>query len=100
MSNYDVKHCGDTDTCQTCNSLPSERSDMGGSQQVLLADEHLDKVISEGIIAKNYLKRCTCKEWSDYMTYMDTFILEHKVSVKHMIITMRYCPYCKTGLNK
>ena len=66
---------------------------------VVPVDNHLNNIITKGILNKEYLKRCTCHEWIDYMMYMELFILDHKTAIKHMVITMRYCPYCNTGLS-
>ena len=61
--------------------------------------KHLDHVLTKGILNEDYLKRCSCQEWTQYMTYLKTFIHEHMTAIKQMVITMRYCPYCKTGLS-
>jgi len=72
----------------------------GMNESIKQVSRHLDRVLSEGIITEEYLKRCICQEWVQYMTYLKSFIPEHLTAIKHMVITMRYCPYCKTGLSK
>lgn len=78
--------------------MSSDGFNMGDS--IKQVSKHLDRVLSEGIIREDYLKRCSCQEWVQYMTYLKTFISEHMTAIKHMVITMRYCPYCKMGLSK
>ena len=70
------------------------------AESIKQVTKHLDSVLTEGIINEEYLKRCTCREWIQYMTYLKSFIPEHMTAVKHVVVTMRYCPYCKTGLSK
>lgn len=78
--------------------MSSDGFNMGDS--IKQVSKHLDRVLSEGILNEDYEKRCSCKEWIHYMMYLKSFISEHMTAVKQMVITMRYCPYCKTGLSR